>query len=296
MKIGVLFNCQHEGLRVSLQALRPDDEVVSFGIPGLASSAALRNEAMRVLSACDAMIFKPGPNAIPADELRRMRSSCGRAIAVPAPAFAGYHPDTIYINTATGNLHGPTVAIHSRIAVAAFLGGLTPAQTIPLFSRLAFARLGYPARFASDHALMAGHFATHGIELGATLLNWHAQGCFMHSVNHPKAIVMLDMARLACRKLDLAVTADVALPPDTLAHTPCHPVYPDLADMLGVARETAFRAAANMGPAGDWEPARTMDTEVFLDTCFAQYASVQRHDLLAAKGVAHAMHRLGFAT
>jgi hypothetical protein len=240
-----------------------------------------------VIRTCDAVLAQPASGVLPAADLRRLKAASPRLLNLPAILFAGYHPDAIYVADGKTQLIGPTQALHSRIAVCAFLSGLNVAETTMLYNRMVFGRLGYLSEFGIQAALLAERFGSFGIDLQPALRDWAASGCFMHSPNHPKAAPLLDLARIACRLLNLEPEPDPATQPDTLQDMPSHPVYPDLADSLGVPPEHVFRAPARGG-----QP-RELDFDQFLEASFAVYRKANRAELSMADGVAEASHALG---
>ena len=292
MKIGILFNCQHEGLGIALRALRPRDDIVDFSLESLDEAARARVAA--VLAGCDHVVsidVAQGYGPLATDILRR---NVRRLHVLPYFRFAGFHPDTVSITVGDVALDGPTGAYHSRIAVAGLLAGLSPRATADLYNRLSFARLGYFEVFAEQHALLLERYAAYRIDFSSALPRWLAPGCFMHSVNHPRMRVMLDMAQAVC---GLAGLAPQALPPsetslrDNLAAHPTHPVFPDIAAALDIPPSGAFRAAV---PPSGIVP-RVMSTEAFVT---GAHAALQRAPLAALRqvdGVAAAMAALGLS-
>lgn len=287
MKIGILFNCQHEGLRLSMQALRPDDMVVSFGFPALSHSAALRDQALADMAQCDVVIAQPGSGLFKRDEMLKLRGKSANFLMLPAVAFAGFHPDVVYFTSGSGRRQGPTEALNSRIAMAAYLGGLDCTETAALYNRLVFARLGYFGAFGHHAALLTERFSTHGFDIKPLFDTWLATGCFMYSPLHPKGFVLTDIARLACREMGLSVSTDHLNEPDTLAHLARHPVHGAIADEIGVEGETDFRPATRR--AGS---AVHMAMADYLAASFDFYSTVPRTEILAANGVTGALQAL----
>ncbi|MEJ0045412.1 MAG: WcbI family polysaccharide biosynthesis putative acetyltransferase [Rhodospirillales bacterium] len=245
MKIGVLYNCQGEGIAVSLRALLPDATIINFvaGVAGRtprdqAETAAALNDCDHVIS-CD---FGPAFGKLAGKALRR---TARRYHAFPAIRFSGFHPDMIYVPIDGGHLgEGPTGDYHSRIAVIGFLAGLSPGDTAALYNRLIFLRLGYLNAYAEQCALLTQSFADLGLDAAPLLPAWHAAGSFMHSLNHPKINVLLDVARAACTHMGVAPQNPAVTPaalPDRLATGPIHPVFPAIAAAAGVPPEGSFR-------------------------------------------------------
>jgi len=296
MKIGVLFNCQARGIAEWLRRLRPDDTVIYFAIPQLAKSKDAQAEAGARLQNCDVIVasdthYKLGPAAP-----ERLRATGVPLATVPPVIFSGFHPDVCGPAARDdegggGQFEGPTGMTHSRIAIASFLGGLTPGDSVAMYNRLIFKRLGYFDRYAEEHALLLERYqAVAGVDLAPLFNKWAATGCFMHSDNHPKSFVLHDVARIACGLLGLAAAgaADGVAPKDFLAHFPHHPVYPEIAVQLGVEPMPFFRL-----PNGIKGEPIYVGLEEFLCLCFAGFEKIPRSALTAVDGMAATMAALG---
>ena len=281
MKVSILFNCQHRMLADVLRLVRPDIEVVDTLINGLWNDGQ-RDAVADALADCDLVLSLPlGPDwgrlasAALRDEGRRV-------IMLPAFSFAGFHPDTIYVQGEAAAIKGFTDDYHSRIAVAGFLEGYSVARTAGLYNALVMGRAGYFSSFAEERLLLCQSFAAYGIHIEPLLDAWATRGCFMHSVNHPKHWCYADVALALCQHAGLAgdgVAVDAALVNDDLSLGPTHPVLSPLARRLGVAAETHFKPVASVPyPAVPLE--RFIELEV---ECFAAVPVVQ---LEAASGVA----------
>lgn len=287
MKIGVHFNCQNEGIAVALRALLPGAEVINYHS---ATDLSEREQAERaaILCACDHVItshFDGRHGLLSAEALRRSARQCH---VLPGFAFAGYHPDMCYVHSDGRMVGSRTGGYHSRIAVAGYLAGMDARDTVALYNHLVFARLDYFAAFEEQVALLCGLWASDGIEAEPLVRAWAARGCFAHTINHPKMIVLLDMARIACARMDVAPEnpdMDPASLPDKLARGSMHPVFPEIAASLGIAPEGSFSG----GPQNVYTPVQ------FVSDCFGRYADVPSKDLLATPGVSHAMDALGFS-
>ena len=170
------------------------------------------------------------------------------------------------------------------------MAGLDARDTVALYNRLVFSRLGYFAAFGEQAALLTERWAREGIDARPLLARWAAGGCFAYSMNHPKVIVLLDIARIACRRMGVAPgnpDVDPADLPDRLARGSMHPVYPDIAAALGIAPEGCFSAGFDRDRQVVFTPLE------FVSHCFSRYATVPPEDLRATSGVPEAMAALG---
>jgi hypothetical protein len=243
-----------------------------------------------VLKNCDHVVtwrFGPRHGSLATEALRHTGVPVH---LIPPFHFRGFHPDTIRVALAKGNLGGPTGAYHSRIAVAGFLGGLPPEDTARLYNRLVFSRLDYAGEFPRQVALLSAHLEDAGMDGAGVLARLRQGGCFMHSFEHPKPAPLLEMARAACIKMAVAPQADVELADiqDHLVSAPIHPFFADLAHMLGMAPDGEFR-----GPISADGVKIPIAPEEFVRLCYKVFAQAPRAALAEAEGVSDAMQRLG---
>ena len=288
MKIGVLFNCQNVGLAASLRQLLPDHEVVNYRFVDVRDTEQAAEAAAAELRRCTAVITTATGGGLRGAEPAALAAEGVRIVRIPHLVFGGYHPDSCYSPDPAYGILGPTERFHSRIAACAFLAGLDIEDTQALYSKLPFARLGYYDYFAEQRALMIEQWATHGIDLTDHFDRWAAKGCFMHSMNHPKIGALFDIARIMCGELGLTPCPTATAPADNMLTYASHPVYADLAAVLGVAGEAEFRPR-NVG--GSVE---LMDLPTFLRHSFAAFAGAPIAAVRALSGVPEAMGALDF--
>jgi hypothetical protein len=285
----VLFNCQTLSIAQCLRALLPDHAIKHYRFADVAASPATIAEAADTLLGCDVVVTTTTGTRLGAADPAALARSGVRVLKIPHLVFGGYHPDSCYSPDPARGIVGPTERFHSRIAACAFLAGLDIDDTIALYSRLPFARLGYFDRFAEQRAAMIGHWAGYGIDLAPWFARWAASGCFMHSTNHPKIIALYGVAQILCDMLGVqSCDAGGQLPPDPMLTYASHPVYAVLAEFLGVAPEAHFRPPATRG-----KPAVLLDLQTYLARSFAAFAAAPRAALRDLDGVPGAMQALG---
>ncbi len=290
MKIGVLYNCQNVGIADSLRALLPGAEVINYQIV-VGMPAPQQRARAAELSACDHLVTTHiGPQHGKL-ALRALRETARNVHVLPSFTFSGYHPDTCYVDVDGAPLSNVTGGYQSRIAVAGYLAGLSPRQVEALYNKLVFTRLGYFGAFAEQSKLLIAQWAKDGIDAAPLLARWSASSCFTHSINHPKIGVLLDLARIACARMGIAMQDGVEPEnlPDSLARGPMHPLFPDIAAALGIAPEGAFCAGIIDGKRETLSPA------AFAARCFEDFSAVNPAFMLAAPGVKEAMSALGLS-
>jgi hypothetical protein len=271
--------------------LLPNTEVTNYFV-WQGKQGASEAEAIAVaLRGCDWVVSHPLGDDMGPLATSRLRRTAKRLMTLPGIGFHGFHPDQMYLHSGSDTVESPTGGYHSRLAVAGFLAGLSPAEVAGLYYKLAFVRLGYLRTYEEDFLLLAENFAAHGLEAGAMLAKLRASGVFMYSCNHPKRGALLELARVACAKMELApVAVEEAGVQDFLAVHPVHPVFADVAAALGVAPEGMFRGGIVAG-----RDPLVMSPEEYVARCHDIYAELDRALLRKADGVAAAMAALGLA-
>lgn len=293
MKIGVLFHCQHQNVANALRCLVPDAEVASFELVTLNTPQA-HEEAAASLRHSDLLVTTlDGPTDGPwvSDALR---PSVGQLISLPLIVFTGFHPDVLYVKLPDGsNLDGPTHAYHSRIVIAAFLGSLGRDETIDLFNRLTYHKLGYFEEYDRAVTYLVTRFGAAGVDVAPYLARWRSRGCFMHNVNHPKPYVTNDLALMVCQLAGIPLDDDdppnLEMVPDSLEYLAQFPVYPEIAERLGLRGHLYFKPTHDRVPSGF----RLLNLEDYVAECFSLYQGVPRASLMAADGVGAALRTLG---
>ncbi|MBP0443894.1 hypothetical protein J8J14_03795 [Roseomonas sp. SSH11] len=300
MRFAVLGNCQTGTIADCIALYFPGAEVVRYasGNPATAERAAGIAEELHGFDHVFAhaeMSERMGPlrHAI-------LRETHPRTVFMPGVAFSGFQPDCIYLADAKGTLPSPVEVYHSALAAAAFTLGLEEERAVSLFNALVFSRLGYFDEHAKASGAMVAHFRRMGYEIGERLPLWQRDRPFMYTINHPRCIVLADIARLALEKAgftppEMPDVSDVL--GDPLSRMPIFPLYPEIGRRLGLPGHYFFRDTIR----GD-QPMRPLDLPLFVARSFEIYRgmpervseAVERHP--RAKPAAEAlkaMLRLG---
>jgi hypothetical protein len=107
------------------------------------------------------------------------------------------------------------------------------------------------------------------MDLSAAMICWERSGVFMHSINHPKVVVLADIAKALLKNANLPFDPDLPLAdivPDVLANGGIWPVYPDLARTIGVAGSLTFTP-----PLRGCYDCECLSLEGFIEKTFAIY-------------------------
>ena len=206
----------------------------------------------------------------------KYKDSKKRIRLVPAIAFNGFHPDNDYIKSAKGELlEGPLSHYQSVLAAWCWNHGLSEKVAISLFSHEVFEHLGYYNCMDSskEHLLKVGK--TFDYPLAEFLMKWSAEGCFMHSINHPKINVLADIAKEFLRKEGLDPLPSVeSYVHDNLADGPCWPVYPEIAKRNNIQGSYYFKK-----PGMSEGYPSLIGLEGFISASFNEYSKYEKASL-----------------
>ncbi len=185
-----------------------------------------------------------------------MFAGTGKAtLVVPTFYFRAYHPDSFHLGC--GDVAVPSVLksgnLHSRIAVTAFVLGMSRSDAIAAFNADSYERAGYFAVFESEKTELLQRFGAHGIELAAVFDRWTQTGNFLYTYNHPRSHVFNDvlLQALAPRFVDSSRTeiarASLATVPDYLDPSIRWPVYPEIGALYGFQSALVWRTGRDAG-------------------------------------------------
>lgn len=253
----VVSGCQTAGLANSLSLLLPACEVHAIDLHAFSRDF---HELRKRLDQYQYILVTP--------ELRDKLdfAGCTNIHWVPAIYFCGYHPDLCYVKVGENFLVGDLGDYQSNIVVEGFRRGLSVEKTAELFNHNTYEQIGYYELWATERARFVADYAAEGLEIGAEFMSWARRGPFMHSVNHPTIDALFGLARAVVLKLT-GQSRDLALRPhDGLAQGPVFPIFPELADVLGIAGGSYL-----FKPVNSYRP---LALDEFITRSFALYASL----------------------
>lgn len=195
-----------------------------------------------------------------------------KIILLPPFYFSGYHPDTVYLakpdRTSVTTHFG---AYHSSLCFLAHQAGLGVADALSLYNEDVYRKLEFFDAWQVGRDNLLGAFSDAGIPIDPLFRNWARRGCFMHTVNHPYAHVLVDIARLVAAKLPVE-RRDVALPvTDWLANGPSYPCYPEIAEANGAWGSYYFKPA---------QMDELMTLKEFVTMCYETYSAFPKGALM----------------
>lgn len=199
---------------------------------------------------------------------------------LPPVNYAGFHPDCVYVaRTSGGYLQGPMGEYQSSIAFWAWRQGLSPAQTLALFCDEVYEALGFHDYHVAARRVLVANGRQCGLPLASLVDRWQAQGCFMHTVNHPRLSALSDVVDLALAREGIT-PLEVDVSPwveDRLSQWPVWPVYPGLARQLGQSGSLHFKLDRGFCP--DTQPVLTLSLAQFIDASFQAFEQTGREQL-----------------
>ena len=237
MKFRIHGNCQVSSIADSLRLLYATDKVQAFhvdtsteGLCNHFSAMDFSGNFIEIIHDSLLSVIRANP---PAVELLPKKY-----LTIPTITFSAFQPDTQYIFSDNGVVkNGLQGDWNSRIAIASYLKGLTPQETVALFNLDTFRTLGYLDDWNESARSLFASFEACGLNGRQWLRKMAAHGVFMHGINHPAPIAVFELVQ-QFSKLNLAlpdyeISGVEQYLTDHLAHI-VWPVYPEIASTLGL--------------------------------------------------------------
>ena len=246
-RVLVMSNCQTGGLAATLRAIAPDHEVRQLMWTGVEPSR------LRALVA-DADVFVTSMPRDLAHEVIAATSSAAQLIIVPQIFFGGFHPDLTQVpvldatGRRSGEWEGPARSYHSRLVLWGWADGRPADEIVSWFTPETFGRVGYYTSWATSMRLMGEAMADSDLDLDGWYLPLAGRGAFMLTNNHPRIDAIVQLARQVWLRMggDPAAAEypwEQVIPDGLLATAEVWPVYPGIADHLGLAGTFRWRLA-----------------------------------------------------
>ncbi len=249
-RIALLGNCQANTVGKLLRLLAPQFDVVRLEFGELPARFATKEILLREFGSFDLIFSQPfGPGFYPeVDGLILRERFRGKFYFYPVVDFNAFHPDCVYIRHTVQNrfLHSPIGDYHSAIAFLGYLQRLKLEQTLALFQAEIFERLGYFQYWKVSEEVLFQQ--AHAIEfpLEGVYRSWVRRCPFMHTVNHPKLFVLADVVRTVLKQSGVTIASVNAEDyfPDELLYDAVWPVYPEVAESMGLQGSYVFKGGA----------------------------------------------------
>jgi hypothetical protein len=234
MRIGIVGNCQITGLAQGVRSLAGVD-VAEFSAAHLYRATGEERATLEDNLQQRDLVFAQ-------EEASRFIAGIEH-LTIPYISFNGLQPDAHYVAIGGDWLKGSMGPYISAIMAAAYLEGLSARRTENLFNKYTFSELGYLDAYDLACEEFREHFHKHGYDPEPIL----EIGDFMHTINHPRADALLELAGQMVRTANLACRSPLAPLEDELGKGYHWPVYPGIADNIGVTGGYDFRITPEIG-------------------------------------------------
>ena len=282
--IVVLGNCQARPLASCLQALNGDVAAMGVEIPfsTLAERFTQRDPKLYLeLSQNDSILVQPIFVPMIRDNFPDLYQ---KVQLFPVIGFSAYHPDLVYIEVSGTRRHlrGPLGEYNSAIAFWGFINGLSVTDTLSLFNAGTYEALGYFDFWQTSRQGLLNEGAMAGFSLGGFLDKWSRAGSFMHSINHPKLFAVADVAQELLTKSGLSSNSGATeYLSDEHADGPVWPVFPEIAEKLGIEGHYRFKVERGLCPVD--RPVVMLDLREFVEGSFEAFGTHARGDLVCER-------------
>ncbi len=273
-RIVVSGNCQIGALSATLAAMLPDDVVEPIPYyPEDPASEALNREALRTADVWVNNISRPLHDQIIGDAPRPET-----ILYVPNIRFFGFHPDILHVQLAGGGTlqTGAAGPYNSAIVLAGWKLGLDEDEIVARFTSETCAALGYSHFWGQALVELKRRVDLSDLDWGEVYLPLARGTAFMLTDNHPRLDVMVHLARLAGARLGADLEAvqfpwEQVIPDGLLATSEVWPVYPGVAEPLGLRGGHVWRTSAG----------ELLDLRSFVRRSLETYAIVDPADVVA---------------
>jgi hypothetical protein len=251
--------CWTAGIVAALRLIFPRDVVLPLPLAsvqgqllltpvGVSDRGDAEREASNILRTADVWLTMGGTALLEKYQVRPPRSQLA-VVELPYLIFHGFHPDTVFANTAAGASIGvetaPTYgsgasrwAMNSAIALWAWRHKIDLVDAVRLFNKESYHRLGYFDVWDASVNKLRAEFDRCDFDFDRLFRSCKRLGVFMHTLNHPKFIVISQLAKqiavkLGAREGIYEIPLEAVIP-DALSHSVVWPVYPEIGEDLGV--------------------------------------------------------------
>jgi hypothetical protein len=212
---------------------------------------------------------------------------------LPTIDTLGFHPDCAYVDAKGQSIDSPIGAYHSVLVLWGFLQSLSPQDTRSLFNAQVFKHLGYFDLHASGMSHLVNKGRQCQMPMHRWLAAWHEEGVWMHTINHPKPRVLAQVALHCLAQLGIAGVAEARdVVDDELARSPCWPVYPEVAQALGLRTPGSYAFKCGHRSADQGHGVKYMGLDAFIEASYAVYARHAPSDLQCERLLAQAFQGL----
>jgi GSCFA family/Polysaccharide biosynthesis enzyme WcbI len=194
--------------------------------------------------------------------------------------FNAFHPDLVLVPGPRGSVLPPMGDYHSSLVLFAWHRGMSASRAAALFCEPVFERLGFFDCWDTAKRTLFEEARIAGMPLDEMFGRWERSGAFMHTSNHPVLGVVADLARALMRlaRLDALVLTPEYYLNDSMLEKGVWPIYPELAQRLGLRGAYAFKPTRDPTAA-----VMLLDLEEFIARSFEAYASMSPEALACSR-------------
>jgi hypothetical protein len=265
VKIFVVGSCQALPLARCLAAMNPSFVVERY--PLFSDLSGVAGE--------DDIVFRQRDSRTLTGATRRRNE-----FLYPRIWFKAFHPDATAAFGPWGTVLPPMGEDHSSLVVYGWTRGMSAAETARLFCEPVFERLGFFDCWQPAKRALLEECNVVGLPFEAAFARLERSGCFMRLTSHPALIMMAEIARALVRLAGLPTVLDT---PENYLDDPfvrhaIWPVYPEIADRLGLAGSYVFKP---YDPATDVPALFGLDE--FIARSYETYAAMSPGQLLCGR-------------
>lgn len=274
----IIGNCQTEVIANLIETMVPSSTAAAWLLTPKHLQEIDNPNALKYHFAEADLVFIQLPPGDPIlDKINSLYEAYNSKIRlIPNINYTLYHPDMIYVQSDAGTIKGPMGEYHSALAFFAWKQGLSLRETKSLFNREIFAHVGYFEHAMPSAKMLIETGAAVSLPLDALLERWGKLGCFMHTMNHPKLSVLADVTRAALIREGITYIPGIdQYVDDPLALHPCWPVYPEIAETLGIEGSYYFKRSTNRS----LDKLQMIDLEDFIIGSFETYDKYEKNEL-----------------
>lgn len=268
MRLSIIANCQKDSLATCIAALNHGFEIDTYMIHEVMADAG----QLRSILENSAFVFAHLPlrSVVPAEWAHKVTY-------FPNIAFSAYHPDLTFARARKlggefETVIGPLYVYSSALAVFGYREGIPLDEILTFYNADTYARLGYFDQWQDSRRQLLVEGDACQMPLGGLFEKWSRGKAFMYSVNHPTLAVMEDIARELLQRIGMFYFPESKYEylPDPLKAQPIWPIYPEIADRLGLRGSTAFKIN---------EPHGTLELRDFVGGAYDAFANYDRETL-----------------
>jgi Polysaccharide biosynthesis enzyme WcbI len=271
MKFIVFGNCQTGGVAASLSLLMPEAEIKSeLASTNVAALEVALREHTKVNDA--RLIMHDSVHRIIDSHAHLQTILPEETIVIPTITFAAFHPDIQYGfhagNTVKSGLGSDW---NSQILLWAYMNKLGEQEARELFCEKVYQSVGYFDHWTLSASLLKLAFETCAFDFGRWMRSVQRCGVFMHGINHPLPIALSNLAIQIVERVYAGKHSRIEdvhqYVTDYLADS-VWPIYPEIADELGVAGGYRWRVGR-----------RCVQLDEFISLCYEAWDSIDLRKL-----------------